>query len=513
VSRFGAVFATALVAGFLAQALPLTAPAQPTTAPAQPTAGPAQATAAPAQPTTTPAQPTTTPAQPTTAPAQTTLGLPPAISDQIDRLAIDEIHADRTPGIAIGVVDDGRLVYARGFGFATIAPHDPMTPDTEFYCGGLTMEFTAAAIFLLEQAGKLKLDDPVSKYVPEFPLGANVTIAELLTQTSGLPTYAAVPDLSSDLTRSIKLSDLLTAVGKTKRAAPPGAVYAKNPLNYLLAGLIVERASGITLSDYLEQNIFIPLVMDHTFLAGDSGISPSRATGYTRAPGGEFAVAPVWDPAWLAGDSGLVSTVDDLAKWDVEMPVLLRVDAVRAIFSPAASLGATHYGMGWVIDRRGGKEFVWSNGEISGYRAMNALLPNEHLGVIVLSNADSFHGPVTVPEELGARILDMLAPPTAARLDNAVIAQAKEWLDRLASRRLDREELTPAFSTYLTDDLVARENFAALGPLEAIVPLSSTSESNGDTLYEFLVRYQNAQYHYNFQVAPDGKVDGISFAA
>ena len=87
-------------------------------------------------------------------------------------MAIDEIHAGRTPGIAIGVVEDGRLVYARGFGFATLSPHVPMTPDTEFYVGGLTMQFTAAAILLLAQDGKLKLDDPVSKYVPEFQLGA-----------------------------------------------------------------------------------------------------------------------------------------------------------------------------------------------------------------------------------------------------------------------------------------------------------------------------------------------------
>ena len=146
------------------------------------------------------------------------------------------------------------------------------------------------------------------------------------------------------------------------------------PLNYLLAGLIVERASGVPLSDYLEQHIFIPLVMDHTFLAGDSGISPTHATGYTRTAQG-FVTAPMWDPSWLAGDAGFVSTIDDLAKWDIEMPVLLRVDAVRTIFTPGASVGPTQYGMGWVIDRRGGKEFVWSNGEISGYRAMNALLP------------------------------------------------------------------------------------------------------------------------------------------
>jgi len=431
------------------------------------------------------------------------------MSAQIDAIGSDEIHSGRTPGLAIGVVKDGRLVYERGFGFSTIVPHHSMEPDTEFYTGGLTMQFTAAAILLLAQDGKLKLDDPVSKYLPNFKLGDGITIAQLLTQTSGLPSLAAARGISSDMTRPVSPSALLAAIDKLRPSAPPGSAYANNLLNYLIAGAVVERASGVTLSDYLEQHVFIPLIMDHSFLAGDNGISPDRATGYTRS-GPEFAVAPMWDPSWLGGYGGLVSTIDDLAKWDIEMPVLLRIDAVRTMFTPGVTSGLTHYGMGWVIDRRGGKLFVWANGEISGYRALNALLPDAHVGVIVLSNADSFHGRVTIPEEVGARILDILVPPAVTHLDNAIVAKAKEWLGRLASRNIDREELTPSFSAYLTDDLVARENFAALGQLQYIVPLSSTTESNGDTLYEFLVRYPRAQYHYRFQLAPDGKIDGIT---
>jgi D-alanyl-D-alanine carboxypeptidase len=377
---------------------------------------------------------------------QSAPSLPAASSAEIDRLALDEVHDNHTPGIAVGVVQDGRLVYARGFGFATIAPHVPMTADTEFYAGGLTTEFTAAAILLLAQDGKLKLTDPVSKYLPAFKLGENVTINELLTQTSGLPMYPA-PGPSTELTRSISLESMLSAVDKLKPAAPPGSAYVNNPLNYLIAGEVVERAGGVPLSDYLEQHIFIPLVMNHTFLAGDSGISPKRATGYTRARD-NFAVAPAWDPSWLDGNAGLVTTIGDLAKWDIEMPVLLRVDSVRLLFTAGTTDGPTQYGMGWVVDRRGGRDFYWSNGEISGYRAMNAMLPDQHLSVIVLSNADSLHGPATIPEEIGNRILDVLAPPKPAQLDNPVITRAKDWLTRLASRNIDRSELTPAFSAY-----------------------------------------------------------------
>jgi D-alanyl-D-alanine carboxypeptidase len=466
VNRSGAVCATALVAGIFAQVSPITVR------------------------------------------AQATLSLAATTTDRIDRIALDQVHSGRTPGIAIGVVEDGRLVYAKGFGFATLSPHSPATPDTEFFAGGLTAQFTAAAVLLLAQDGKLKLDDPVSKYVPDFKLGANVTIAQLLTQTSGLPNYAGAAGVPSDLTRTVKLAEILAAVDKLAPVAPPGATYANNPLNYLLAGTIVERVTGVTLSDYLEQHIFIPLVMNHTFIAGDNGISASHATGYTRTPQG-FTPAPTWDPAWLAGQGGLVTTVNDLAKWDIEMPVLLRVDSVRTIFTPGITAGSTHYGMGWVVDRRGGIEFDWSNGEISGYRAMNALLPSQHVSVIVLTNADSLHGSVTIPEQVAARVLDVLVPTTTA-LDNPVITRAKDWLERLASGRIDRADLTPSFSAYLTDEVVARANFASLGSLQEIVPISSTTESNGDTLYEFLVRYPRVEYHYHFELAPNGKIDGIS---
>ncbi|MFY9708725.1 MAG: serine hydrolase domain-containing protein, partial [Candidatus Cybelea sp.] len=285
--------------------------------------------------------------------AESSVTLTPAISERIDNLAREQIHAGRTPGLAIGIVQDGRIVYARGFGFGNLGKHVSMAPDTQFYVGGLTREFTAAAVLLLSQENKLSLEDKLGKYVPEFKAGSAITVAQLLTQTSGLPPYDP-----KDPTKSVKAADVIAEIDAGKPLPAAGA-YVDSPLNYLFAALVVERASGVPLSDYLEQHIFIPLVMDSTFLAGDSGISPAHATGYTRSAHG-FVPASIWDPTWLGGNAGLVTTLYDLAKWDIEMPILLRVDAVRTMFAPAASSGPTRYGMGWVIDRRGGKDFVWS---------------------------------------------------------------------------------------------------------------------------------------------------------
>jgi hypothetical protein len=156
----------------------------------------------------------------------------------------------------------------------------------------------------------------------------------------------------------------------------------------------------------------------------------------------------------------LVTTLYDLAKWDIAMPILLRVDAVRTMFAPGADSGPTRYGMGWVIDRRGGKDFVWSDGDIAGYRATNALFPSN------TSASSSFPTPTRCtrrrrfPRSRSAHPrFDRAADDGAS--DNAIVERAKEWLTLLASGRVRRDELTPSFSAYLTDDLVASQNFAA----------------------------------------------------
>jgi hypothetical protein len=220
--------------------------------------------------------------------------------------------------------------------------------------------------------------------------------------------------------------------------------------------------------------------------------------------------AKPWDPAWLFGDGGVVTNVYDLAKWDIGMPLLLRVDAERDIFTPSGAPGAEQYGLGWVIDERSGKRYIWHNGEIGGYHAMNALLPDDHVAVIVFANVDALHSrSVVQPEDVAAQILDIVLPPARAHVDNAIVSRATEWLGRIADKNIDRTQLTPAFSTYLTDDLVTHANFAALGKPLDVIPIASVSQSDGRTLYEFLVRFQSGSYHYRFGLTSDGKIDEI----
>lgn len=426
------------------------------------------------------------------------LGFTPATEQRIDRIVEAEISAHRAPGIAVGVVESGRIIYARGFGRADVSRNVPISPATQFRIGQLSEEFTAAALLLLEQSDKLKLDDTVTTYLPELTFARSVTLRDLLDQTSGLPHV-------SDWAHLIK------AASAARPASPPHTTYDFNPLNYVIASMVVERVAGIPLSDYVEQHIFVPLVMDSSLYVGERGISDTHAIGYTMHGTG-FAKALQWSISRSAGNADVISNVYDLAKWDIEFPILLRVDAVREMFTPGLAGVVDHHAMGWTIDQRDGKLFVWQNAEIPGYHAMNALLPDDHVAVIVLTNTDTFGGNATLPEEIAGRILDVLVPPTAQRVDNAVVSRARDWLARLATGRIDRTQLTPEFSSYLSDSVVRQANIAAFGPVISMVPIASVAAAKGATQYEFLVHFEHAVRHYEFTLAADGRIAFISFS-
>ncbi len=432
-----------------------------------------------------------------------------AMAGRITALGKAEVDGGRTAGLAIGIVQDGRVVYSHGFGEASMERKLDATSSTQFYIAQLTEQFTAGSILLLVQDGKVKLEDKVTKFVPELTVAGDATVGELLQQTSGLPLYTHAKGIDTDPTRSIKLSELIAAVNQMTPDFPPGTKVEYNDFNYFIAGLIVERASGLPLSDFFSARIFQPLYMNSSFYASDNGISPDHAVGYTGSPNA-LKPAPQWSPSWLLGASGLVSTVEDLAKWNTEMPVLLRVDAVRSMFTPSGAPGAQAYGMGWVVDQRDGLRYLWRDGAISGYHAMNALLPDNHLAVIVLTNTDDFHSPnVISPEALTGEILDVIVPPPTAQMDNTVVTRAREWLDRLADRDIDRTQLTPEFSTYLTDNLVADSNIRQYGKVQNMFPIASRPGDNGSTIYEFLVRYPHVQFHYKFGLTPQGKINEL----
>ncbi|HWA15254.1 MAG TPA: serine hydrolase domain-containing protein, partial [Gemmatimonadales bacterium] len=250
------------------------------------------------------------------------LAAPLAAQQQPVLPAVDSIfaHVDKgdSPGCALGVYQDGKLAYARGYGMANLELGVPITSRSVFDIGSTSKQFTAASVVLLSLDGKLSLDDDIRKWVPELPsYGKTITIRHILHHTSGLRDYIGLMVLAGadydDLTTEQEALDII--VRQKALNFQPGAEYLYSNTGYFLAGIIVKRASGKSLREFAHERIFQPLGMIHTRFRDDhTEWVPERTTAYSPREGGGFAIdMSNWEQV---GDGAVVTTVEDLLKWD-----------------------------------------------------------------------------------------------------------------------------------------------------------------------------------------------------
>ena len=227
--------------------------------------------------------------------------------------------AQGSPGMAVAVGKGGRVLLSRGYGFADLEHRAPVTRDTVFSLASITKQFTAAALLLLAEEGKLKLDEPVSKYVPELPQGRRVTLYQLLVQTSGIPDYAEDPAGSSTKSVAKTPAEMLAWISRLSPPLQfePGSKWAYSNSNYALLGLIAERVSGEPLSALFQRRLFTPAGLRNTAFDDPADVVPHRARGYrkdAKAPSG-FANADWISPTIPGPAGGLRSTAEDLLRW------------------------------------------------------------------------------------------------------------------------------------------------------------------------------------------------------
>ena len=303
---------------------------------------------------------------------------------QIDALMRD--YTGDVPGAAVLVLRDGQPIVRAGYGFADLETHTPATATTNYRLASVTKQFTAASILLLAEEGKLKLTDPVRKWLPTLPKAAEpITIRHLLTHTSGLIDYEdVIPD---SFKAQLHDADVLRLLESQDRLYfHPGGDYRYSNSGYALLALIVERASGRTFATFLRERIFQPLGMNDT-VAHEDGISTvaNRAFGYTEEQG-RWTRTDQSQTSAVLGDGGIYSSIDDLAKWDAALydGRLLPQKTLQAAFKPATHTDdpEVEYGYGWRITG----ETLWHSGETVGFRNVIVRFPQRHLTVVVLTN-------------------------------------------------------------------------------------------------------------------------------
>ena len=295
------------------------------------------------------------------------------------------------PGASLLVVKDGKPLVRRGFGYANLEKHEKTGPETNYRMASVTKQFTAASILLLKQDGKLRLDDPIRKYLPELPATDDkITVNHLLTHTGGLIDYEDL--VPADRKAQLNDDDVLSMIAtQHKLYFEPGTAFRYSNGGYVLLGLIVQRVSKMDLADFMKQRIFQPLGMDHSLMY-EHGHGPEvahRAYGYSLE-NGKWTQTDQSVTSATRGDGGIYTSIDDLAKWDAALYTdkLLDEESRKLAFTPHDPSGDpdTGYGMGWRIS----DDTVWHSGESIGFRNIIVRWPKQHFSVIILTNQNEF---------------------------------------------------------------------------------------------------------------------------
>jgi CubicO group peptidase (beta-lactamase class C family) len=437
--------------------------------------------------------------------------LPPETVARIDAVVQEALKSSGAPAASIAIVRDDRLVLARAYGKARLETGAAASPDQRFPIGSVSKQFTAAAVLLLAEDGKLKLDDPVGKWVPGLTAGDRITIRQILSHTAGYRDFWPQDYVWSAMQKPVTPQAILDRWARVPLDFQPGEQWQYSNTGFVLAALIVEKASGQRFDDFLHARIFAPLgmtsvteVVDHPLPAGDPG-------GYTRYALGPPRPAPKEGPGWLFGAGGLAMTAGDLAKWD-----LARID--RKLLKPASwRLMETsvrlnngrdaRYGLGVAATSDGQLRLVQHGGAISGFLADNRVWPEARAAMVVFVNGD-YGDPGGIANAVG-QVLPLASRPSAAET-----AKARAFLEDLRAGHLRRDELTDDARDYFDEAAVAdfKSSLGGLGAITAFEPVARALRGGFDQeVYEAtlgktkvrIVARGDGQKYEQFMVLPD----------
>jgi CubicO group peptidase (beta-lactamase class C family) len=340
------------------------------------------------------------------------------------------------------VACNGQTLLAKGFGLANREHGVANTPHTKFRLGSITKQFTAAAVLLLEEQGKLKLDDPVSRHCEEAPPAwEGITIHHLLSHTAGLPNFTSFPEYRQKWMLPSPPAETMRRFLDKPLEFEPGQQFRYSNSGYIVLGVIIERASGQSYGEFVRQAIFQPLGMKDSGYDTHDAILSNRAAGYHRS--GEAPVnAPYLDMTQPHAAGALYSTVEDLHRWDQALTAgkLLSQDSLQKMFAPVKD----NYAYGWQMSRRSGRQQQAHGGGINGFATYILRVPDEKLLVVVLSNVVP-SPPGRMAGELAAIVLG--EPYTAPQARQVARIDPKLY-DAYAGRY----QLLPAFTFTISRD-------------------------------------------------------------
>ncbi len=440
--------------------------------------------------------------------AQTVDIISPELRSQVDRIANQVLAQTGVPSASVAVVQHSKLVYTHAYGFARLAmdssPAVPATPNMRYSVGSISKQFTATAILMLQQEGKLSIDDPVGKYIPGLTRGNDVTIREILSHTSGYQDYWPEDYVMTTMLHPETAEQIIDTWGKKPLDFEPGTQWQYSNTNFVIAGRIVEVVSGEPYFTFLTEHIFRPLGMTSVWNSDQKKLTPPDATPYYRHALGPLRIAPNEGIGWMFAAGELAMTPHDLALWDESLIAqsLLKPESYKAMFTEVKLKNGegTHYGLGVEVRERNGHRSIEHGGEVSGFVSDNEVLIDDGAAVAVLTNQDAV--------EAASTIARLAAPLVAGNSLAPAEQQALDIYRGLEQGRIDRMLLAPNLSDYFTPEALA-DFQSSLAPLGEPLSLRQTHTElrGGMTFRAFEITYPGRRLELTTYTYPDGKLE------
>lgn len=437
-----------------------------------------------------------------------------AIADSVDAYVQRVMEKRHIPGVSVAVVQDGQVVLAKGYGLANVELSVPATVNTVYQLASITKTFTATAIMMLVQEGKIALDDKIREQLPDLPEAWKpVTVRHLLSHTSGIKSYTSVPDFHKLARKDFPQREILDLVAKDPLEFEPGAKWNYSNTGYFLLGMLIEKVTGKPYGEFMAERIFKPLEMTQTRVNDLQAIIPNRAQGY-HWDGKTLKIGDYVSPTQPFAAGMLVSSISDMIKWDAALTnrTLLESTSLEPMWTPTRlNKGeATGYGLGWGTTKENGHRMIAHGGGIPGFSTQLSRFVDDKLTVIVLTNADGGHAG-SLAQGIAGQFLPALTAkaepiadqdePTTKRLKGVIEGALKGELDSELFTDLANKKLIPR----IKDD---RERLASFGALQKFDLLERKVGDEGVRL-QYRAVFENETLKIFFNLEKAGKIQGI----
>ena len=438
--------------------------------------------------------------------------LSPELRQKIDAIANDTLAKTGVPSASIAIVKAGQIAYLQAYGDARLDPKTPAKPEMRYSIGSISKQFTAAALLLLQEQGKLSLDDKVSKFVPDLTRASEVSIRQLLSHTSGYQDFWPQDYVMPFVLQPTTSQKIMDRWAKIPLDFDPGTKWQYSNTNYVIAGVIVEKASGMPFIQFLREKVLAPAGVKRAADSDQAALGETDARGYIRYGLGPLRPAPKEGPGWMFAAGELAMPAEDLARWDISV-------MNQSLLSPASyremetdvrlknGLG-TQYGLGVGVEDFAGHRAISHNGEVSGFTAENVVYPEDRAAIVVLTNQDAASAGGAIVRGVRPLLLAGDDPAAPQRLE-----QARKIFEGLQRGTIDGSLFTDDANFYFSKEALEdfATGFAPLGAPQEFVQ-TRTALRGGMTLRVYRIKFATKTLRAWTYEMPDGKLEQYQVA-